>query len=157
VGYGMAYERYPIECPSFTEENEKKYADILNGTSYTECFISPTYYYFIHFGGRGLSTMSSLGIMETDGAVLIHGELVTEPKNEEEVVEGIRSIKTRYANRLEESPCAVTLKHRHKVEGREVSHIHFICSTESLLHRSENMERILRGIRKIADKYAIRE
>lgn len=153
----MSYERYPIECPSFTEENERRYADILNGTSFTKCVISPIYYYIIHFGGTSVYTVSSVEIVDTDTELLILGELATEPKREDKVVEEIRNIKTIYPiGKLEESPCTVTMIHRHEDNGKKVSHVHFICSTASLIRKSENIERILRGIRRIADKYAIR-
>ena len=158
----MAYERSIISCPSSVLEEGEKYASILDkallSTGWTKCITSPIYYHVIHFGGVSALTVSSIEIMDTDVEVLIRGELVTESESEEEVAGEIRKIKTRDPEgMLEETPCAVTMIHRHKYEGREISHIHFICSTASLIHRSENIERILRGIRRIVDKYVIRE
>jgi len=153
----MAYRRELTECPPFTWDEERRYAEILKGESYTKCFISPIYYYIIHFGARRPSITSAVEVIDTDAEVFIRGELVIEAGDEEKVAEEFRKIITRGSGDELERPCTVTMIHKHEVDSKEVSHVHFICSTESFIYMSENVEKILKGIKRIADKYGIKE
>ena len=145
-----------VSCPPRIREVGERYAEILGGMPQTICFISPVYHHAIDFD-RG-----SIEVVE-DRGVRIEGEIVVEPHNVNRVIRGIRRIRTRDPyGELRESPCTVTGVHKHMhrffPEGWEweLFHVHFVCSPTSYTHRTENIERMLRGIKKIADRYGIK-
>jgi len=140
-----------VGCPPRIEEAGERYAEILGGMPHTMCFITPIYHHVIDFGS------GSVEIIE-DGNVLIEGEVVVERRNLNRVVRMLRNIRTRSPyGELTERSCAVVEVHRHVEYGEEFFHVHFVCSPVSLAHRTENIERILKTIKRIADRYGVEE
>ena len=140
-----------VSCPPRIREVGERYAEILGGTPHTMCFITPIYHHAIDFGS------GSVEVIE-DRDVLIEGEIIVERENLDRVVRMLRNIRTRSPyGELTERACAVAEVHRHVEYGEEFFHVHFVCSPISLAHRTENIERILKTIKRIVDRYGIVE
>jgi len=142
-----------ILCPERIYEYGERYEDILKGRARTYCKLKREYIHTIDFN-RG-----TVRVIDEPLTVLIEGEIVVNPSNVDKAVREIQNIKTRHRivyEVIEETPCTTISTYDMEYDGRKLIHLRFICRSIGEGYKYENIERMLKEIRRIADKYGAR-